>query len=125
MNKKFTLIELLIVIAIIAILVSILLPSLTRARRKTMQVVCMNNQHQIGLGFAIYANKNNQQLINMKKNPLNTMKNMFGEPKKRQKKESQETKHTHLLEFRRVPVPWASILHFDPRQQRNIHSRCC
>ncbi|MCH2208096.1 MAG: prepilin-type N-terminal cleavage/methylation domain-containing protein [Lentisphaerales bacterium] len=41
--KKFTLMELLIVIAIIGILTSILLPSLHKAREKTKSAVCKSN----------------------------------------------------------------------------------
>ena len=45
--KKFTLLELLIVIVIIAILISLLLPSLNRAREKARFVACMSNQKQL------------------------------------------------------------------------------
>ena len=50
-----TLIELLIVIAIIAVLAALLLPALQQAKERGRQVVCMNNLRQIYLGFANYA----------------------------------------------------------------------
>ncbi len=57
---QFTLIELLIVVAIIAILLSILLPSLQNAREKARIAVCASNLKQISNTISLYS-KNNQE----------------------------------------------------------------
>ncbi len=54
----FTLVELLVVVSIIALLISILLPSLKRARAQSKLVVCKSNLHQIGTGIQLYAQDN-------------------------------------------------------------------
>ena len=55
-RRSFTLIELLVVVAIIALLISILLPSLSAARDSSKRAVCMANLHAIGLALNSYAN---------------------------------------------------------------------
>ena len=52
----FTLIEVLVVVAIIALLVAILLPSLAKARWQTKVVVCQAHLHDLGNAFQMYAN---------------------------------------------------------------------
>lgn len=53
-RKKFTIIELLIVIVILAILISIILPSLGKARDKAKEMTCFNNLKQIGVCVHLY-----------------------------------------------------------------------
>jgi prepilin-type N-terminal cleavage/methylation domain-containing protein len=51
----FTLIEVLVVVAIIALLVATLLPSLVAAREQARRAVCLSNLHQSGIGFSLYS----------------------------------------------------------------------
>src|SRR5712692_3803377 len=54
-TKGFTLLELLVVIAVIAILAALLFPGLGRAKAKAQRTACMNNLRQINLGVRMYA----------------------------------------------------------------------
>lgn len=55
-GKRFTLIELLIVIAIISILAGLLLPSLNVAKKKAAAINCMSKERQLGASLIMYAN---------------------------------------------------------------------
>ncbi len=63
-RPAFTLIELLIVIAIIALLIGILLPAIGAARKSARMVLCMNNLRQFNTAMGSYAAENRDRLFN-------------------------------------------------------------
>src|SRR5688500_9072163 len=60
--RAFTLVELLVVIGIIAILISVLMPALRRAREAANAAACSSNQRQIMMAFLLFANEHKGHL---------------------------------------------------------------
>jgi prepilin-type N-terminal cleavage/methylation domain-containing protein/prepilin-type processing-associated H-X9-DG protein len=69
-TSAFTLVELLVVIGIIAVLIGILLPTLSRAREQSKRTACLANLRTIGQAMVLYANTFRDRLPNS--NPANT-----------------------------------------------------
>lgn len=53
-NKGLTLVEILVVISVIAVLMSVVTPSLSHVKENAKQISCLSNQKQIGLCFEMY-----------------------------------------------------------------------
>lgn len=71
-NKGFTLVELLVVIAVIAILMAILLPALTKARIQAKRVICLSGLRQLVMAWLAYADNFDGKIVNGGQPPSNT-----------------------------------------------------
>jgi prepilin-type N-terminal cleavage/methylation domain-containing protein/prepilin-type processing-associated H-X9-DG protein len=60
--RAFTLVELLVVIGIIAILIAILLPALSKSRESARRAACLSNLRQVHLAFSLYAGNYKDQV---------------------------------------------------------------
>ena len=61
-RRAFTLLELLVVVAVIAILAGMLLPALSKARSRGQAVACLNNTRQLALAWTLYADDHDSRL---------------------------------------------------------------
>lgn len=71
-GTAFSLVELLVVIAVIGILAAISLPVLNRAEESGRSTACLSNLHQIGLALQIYVDENKNTLPIMRDAPMDT-----------------------------------------------------
>ncbi len=70
MRRAFSLVELLIVIGIVALLIAILMPALSKARRQALTVQCLSNLRTIGQSLVIYENNNKGWIYPVDSSPL-------------------------------------------------------
>jgi prepilin-type N-terminal cleavage/methylation domain-containing protein/prepilin-type processing-associated H-X9-DG protein len=75
-HRGFSLVELLVVIGIIAILIGLLLPSLSKARKQSQSVVCQSNLRQMGIILQTYVNENKGWLFPV--GPLDPITGTYG-----------------------------------------------
>jgi prepilin-type N-terminal cleavage/methylation domain-containing protein len=61
-SRGFSLIELIVVLAITALLMALLMPGLSMAREGARRLMCSSNERQIGVGFALFAKDENEKL---------------------------------------------------------------
>lgn len=70
--RAFTLVELLVVLAIIALLAALLIPVFSKAKETGRGTACLSNLHQIGLALQIYVSENNNRLPEMRDKLMDT-----------------------------------------------------
>lgn len=60
--RAFTLLELLVVVAVIAIMAALLFPALSKAKGRALGIACLNNTRQLAVGWALYADEHDNLL---------------------------------------------------------------
>jgi len=77
-SSAFTLVELLVVIAVIAILAAMLLPVLAQGKQRAKRIQCLNNQREMAMTWVLYAGDNNDSLVlNGQCNPESTANKLW------------------------------------------------
>jgi len=76
----FTLVELLVVLAVIGILAALILPALGRAKESGKATACLSNLHQCGIALQLYVQDNNNRMPIMRDKSLTTMTNELPGP---------------------------------------------
>lgn len=71
-DPAFTLVELLIVLAIIGVLAAMLMPALGKAKEQARAIDCVNNLRQLGIALQLYVDENNHRLPVMRDKPVDT-----------------------------------------------------
>jgi prepilin-type N-terminal cleavage/methylation domain-containing protein len=79
-RNGFTLIELLVVIAIIAILMAVLMPALKRSREQGQRAACLSNLKQLQLAWILYADENDDKIVNCEAGPEDSWRGEYGPP---------------------------------------------
>ncbi len=117
MKKGFSLLELLIVVAVLALLVSILLPSLSRARQRAKVAVCASQMKQISFAMVTYTTNNRSYF------PVNTSLGTGGEitwDDKLSKYDGREVEQARLNGW--IPHSDDHKLYICPADKSNYHS---
>ncbi len=105
----FTLIEFLVVIAILAILIGLLLPAVQNVRQASLRMSSINNLHQLGLGLHNYSSANDGQFPGF-----------YGEPTRRFRGKDMNTLNRLIPFIDNEPLPSESIDYTKPDYYRDI-----
>ncbi len=117
MNRSgFSLVELMVVIGIIAILIGLLLPTLSRARKQANQVACQSNLKQLGVMFQIYVNENKGWLFPVGPDQEDPAMPDYGKPTTLGTNKAPNLRwpmYMHFAELRNAPVPTYSQAQYE------------